>query len=402
MQATLQVNSAYTHLQEYGYRYEVVTGGAGSGKSYAVAQHIVLASMTPQNLGRKFLCVRKVARTLRNSVFALLRDIISEMGLAQWFRVNRSEMTLVSPIGVEIMMTGLDDVEKLKSVHGMTDIWIEEATELQRDDLRQLDLRLRGMGHEKRVVMTFNPILNTHWLKREFFDEPRLNARITKTTYKDNAFLDAEYRQHLEELKERSPYFYQVYTLGEWGVLGNVVFTDFVIEDFDYGPDDLESFGGGIDFGYNHPSAIVWAGMRDGEVYVFDEVYERKLTNADLVDVLRGIDQDKRWSYIADSAEPDRIEEFRRDGFNVSPAKKGKSSIKYGVDWLRQRRIHIHKTRCPHTAEEVMSYHYKEDRNGDTIDEPVDLNNHAIDALRYHFEEMWTGEVVHDFGWVIA
>jgi phage terminase large subunit len=279
---------------------------------------------------------------------------------------------------------------------------MEETTEFSTGDVKQVNLRLRGRGHQKRIVMTFNPILNTHWLKTEFFDRPRENVRITKTTYKDNAFLDAEYKAELESLQHTDPYWYQVYTLGEWGQLGNVVFTNFVIEDFDYRPEDLENFGGGIDFGFNHPSAVVLAGMRDGEIYIYDEVYQKGLTNAELIEVAGSIDPDQQYAYIADSAEPDRIREWIQKGWDVRPAKKGKDSVRYGIDWMKGRKIHVHATRCPNTANEIQAYHYKEDREGRILDDPVNLNDDAIAATRYHFEDLWTGNIVEGVKWVIA
>jgi len=386
----MRVNAAYSHLREYGPRFEILYGGAGSGKSYGIAQHIVLGALDPANRGRKYLCVRKVARTLRFSVFALLRDIISEMGLGAFFTINRSEMTFTSVTGCEIILLGLDDVEKLKSIHGVTDVWGEEATEFARDDIKQLNLRLRGPGQRKRIVLSFNPIMATHWLKKDFFDNARDNVRIVKTTYRDNAFLDDEYRAELESLKDVDEYFYQVYALGEWGQLGNLVFTNYVIEDFPYTADDLENVRGGIDFGYNHPSAIARVGFKDGEIYIFDEFYQSRLTNTELIDHAKEFDPEYQNNlYRADSAEPDRIEEFAQAGFAIEAAKKGKDSIRHGVDYLKRYRVHIHATRCPNTAAEWQGYKYREDRDGNVFDEPVDLNNHGIDAVRYATEDLW-------------
>lgn len=403
-EARVRYNPAYAHLfTDYGPRFEVVMGGSGSGKSYSVGQSIITGSLTDQGVGRKYLCVRKVARTLRHSVFSLLRSITTELGVNPYFAIHKTEMNIQSNrTGAEIVLAGLDDVEKLKSIHGITDVWVEEATELSEDDLTQLNLRLRGPGPQKRIVLTFNPILHTHWIKKAFFDREREDARITITTYKDNAFIDAAYKAQLEALKDVDPYFYQVYALGEWGQLGNQVFSNFVIERFPFGPDDLDSFGGGIDFGFNHPSAIVLAGMRDGEVYVYDELYERGLTNSELVEQAREIDPDHRWHYVADAAEPDRIKEFKQEGFNATPAKKGKGSVKYGIDWLKAHRIHIHADRCPNLASEIQSYHYREDREGNVLDEPVSVNDDAIAALRYWSEPQWTGQQVKGIAWVIA
>ena len=384
----LRVNRAYTHLREYGPRFEIVMGGAGSGKSYAVAQHILLTALDPNHRGRKFLCVRKVARTLRYSVFALLRSIISDHGLAPYFEINKTDMTFTSVTGTQIMLLGLDDVEKLKSIHGVTDVWGEEATEFSEGDLKQLNLRMRGPGHQKRIILTFNPISQLHWLKARFFDREDRGARITRTTYQDNAFLDQAYRDELEGLKDTDHYFYQVYTLGEWGELGNTIFSNYVIEDFDYGEDDLENVRQGMDFGYNDPSVLTRSGFRDGELYTFDELYLLKNTNTQLIEEIQSFYDYANNVITADSAEPARIAEMKSSGIPIQAAKKGKDSIRAGIDFIKRHRWHIHATRCPNLAKEVQAYKWREDRDGNVMDEPVDRDNHAIDSVRYGLEDL--------------
>jgi len=385
----VKINKVYQFLnQEYGPRFEVVYGGAGSGKSYAVAQEILLRAINEP--GRKFLCVRKVAKTLRHSVFALMNSIVSENGWTGIFQVHKSDMLLTSVNGSQIIMQGLDDAEKIKSIAGITDIWIEEASEVTEDDFKQLNLRLRGGGMAKRIILTFNPINALHWLKRYFFDVKRDNVRITKTTYLDNKpFLDAAYIAELEGLKA-DPYFYKVYTLGEWGELGNLVFHNFIIEDFPYGEGDLDNVCQGIDFGFNHASAVTRWGFRDGELYAFDEFFQRGLTNAQLIEATKAFDPEwYRHHYVADCAEPARIKEFRQADFDLSPAVKGKDSVRHGVDYMRRHRMHIHRSRCPNLAVEVQQFKYKEDREGNALDEFVEFNDDAIAASRYALEPLW-------------
>ena len=393
MQATVQVNEAYTFLRDYDNRFEVVMGGAGSGKSYSVAQHIILGVLDPANQGRKYLCLRKIGKSLRHSVFSLLKSIIWDMGLGEEFIINKTDMSFtLKGSGREILLGGLDDVEKLKSVHDVTDIWIEEATEVTQSDLIQLNLRLRGKGPKKRIILTFNPISQLHWLKGYFFDTPQDNTRITTTTYKDNAFLDDAYREELESLRDIDPYYYQVYTLGEWGRLGNLVFSNFVIEDFPYSEDDLENICEGMDFGYIHASAIVRMGFRDGELYAFDELCGKGWTNADFIaNAEEHFGNAKHVMQLtADSAEPDRIDEWNRAGWNVTPAKKGGGSLRYGIDYLAQHRWHIHGSRCPQLANEVQLFKRREDKDGNVNDKDfVELNDDAIAASRYGTEFIW-------------
>jgi len=408
LESKVRVNEAYTFLQEYGPRFEVIMGGAGSGKSYSVAQHIVLAAIDPKNMGRKFLCIRKVANTLRFSVFSLLSSIISEMGLTPFFSVHKSDMTITSVSGVVIMMVGLDDVEKLKSIHGVTDVWIEEATELTETDFKQVNLRVRGTDAQKRIILTFNPISVLHWLKAYFFDNPKNNSRITRTTWEHNAFLDEAYVNELRELASIDAYFHQVYTLGEWGMLGNVVFTNIVIEDFDYSEDDFENVCNGMDFGFAHASAIERIGFKDGHLYSFDELHGRGWTNPRFIENAKEHFGDAIYDMIitADSAEPARIKEWNDDGVTVLPAKKGKDSLRFGVDYLSRITWHIHKTRCSSLVGEVQSFKRREDKDGNALDDFVEINDDGIAACRYATEWIWgqahgiveTAVTASDFG----
>lgn len=204
-------------------RYLVLYGGAGSGKSVAAAQKLIIRMM--EEKPHKFLVVRKVATTLRNSVYSLIRGTIADWGVGQFFDIHKGDMDITCANGNQIIFAGLDDVEKLKSIHGITGMWLEEASELLQEDFQQLDLRLRGnTKHYKQIMISFNPISITHWLKLVFFDSKKPNSTVIHTTYKDNLFIDDEYKGTLEALRETDPYYYTVYALGEWGVLGQTVF----------------------------------------------------------------------------------------------------------------------------------------------------------------------------------
>lgn len=207
-------------------RYLVLMGGGGSGKSVFTAQKIIFRMLTEQK--HRFLVLRKVAKTLRESVFMEIKNVINRWGLQKLFKIPKgtsSELHISCVNGNEILFAGLDDVEKLKSISGITSVWMEEASECTPEDFRQLDIRLRGRTlNYKQFMITFNPIDINHWLKKEFFDYKKQNAATLHSTYQDNKFLDKEAIAVLEAFKETDPYFYQVYALGEWGVLGKTIF----------------------------------------------------------------------------------------------------------------------------------------------------------------------------------
>jgi hypothetical protein len=213
----IKVNRVYSPYLSNKDRYLVLYGSAGSGKSVFAAQKIVLRIVSEQ--GHRFLVVRKVANTLRSSTYQLILDTIRDLDLLNEFEVNKTEMRFTHKLtGNEILMGGLDDVEKLKSIAGVTGVWIEEATELTSDDLDQIDLRMRGETlNYKQILLSFNPIDERHWLKKRFFDDGMEYCTILKTTYRDNNFLDEEYKRTLELKAKVNPNYYRIYVLGEWG-----------------------------------------------------------------------------------------------------------------------------------------------------------------------------------------
>ncbi len=216
-QVKIRVNDSFYHLLSDTNRYEVIYGGSGSGKSVFASQKVILRTVGEEK--HRFLCMRKVANTLRSSVYQILIDCITDLGLRGEFEINKTEMRFTHiHTGNEILLAGLDDVERLKSIAGITSIWIEEATELTEADFDQIDLRLRGETiNYKQIILSFNPIDESHWLKKRFFDNKPENCTTLKTTFKDNLFIDDEYRVVLEQKASVSPNLYRIYYLGEWG-----------------------------------------------------------------------------------------------------------------------------------------------------------------------------------------
>ena len=208
------------------HRFLVLKGGGGSGKSIFAGRKILERVTTEP--GHRYLVCRKVAKTLRESCFKQLRAQAYEFYAGDIDYIPKGEsgdMYMRFRNGSVILFSGLDDVEKLKSIYNVTGVWIEEASELSEGDFNQLDIRLRGeTKYYKQIILTFNPIYITHWLKRRFFDRRDDRARIHESTYKDNRFLDDEAIRTLESFRETDEYYYMVYCLGQWGVTGKTVF----------------------------------------------------------------------------------------------------------------------------------------------------------------------------------
>jgi len=215
LEKTELINEIYYPLLFNESRYLVLIGGAGSGKSVFAAQKVIARCLEEKH---RFLIIRKVSDTLKDSVFKLITGMLGNMEILSLCDVNKTEKTIHFPNGSEIIMKGLDDPEKIKSIAGITGVWIEEATELQEGDFDQLDLRLRGDTISyKQIIFTFNPIDERHWLKKRFFDIEQPNCTTLHSTYEDNVFIDAEYKEILDQKSKVSPNFYRVYKLGQWG-----------------------------------------------------------------------------------------------------------------------------------------------------------------------------------------
>lgn len=380
-------------------RTQVFYGGSSSGKSvFVVGQRAVMDIMRG---GRNYLICRQVGRTIRNSVFNEVLKVIRNWGVSELFTVNKSDMVITCSNGYQILFGGLDDVEKMKSITPakgvITDIVIEEATETERATVKQLYKRQRGGSDStpKRLTLLFNPILQTHWIYEEYFSRAGWSDKqteyksddltILKTTYKDNKFLTADDVRDLES--ETDSYYYNVYTLGNWGILGNVIFKNWRVEDLADMQAQFTNRRAGLDFGFSSDPAALWVSHYDRKnktIYVFDELYERGLTNDVLAEeVIKHIGKDY---VIADSSEPKSIAELNRHGVNARGAKKGKDSVEHGIQWLQQQTI-IVDTRCINLQNELRTYKWKEDAAGNPIRQPVDKNNHLIDAGRYAHED---------------
>lgn len=398
-------NDVYYPFLDNLARVQIFYGGSSSGKSVFLSQRAIVDLL---NGGRNYLICREVGRTIKHSVFSEVKKVISAWKMLNEFRINESDMTITCGNGYQIIFVGLDDIEKLKSITPavgvITDIWIEEATETSKSTVKQLYKRQRG-GDEnipKRLTMSFNPIMQNHWIYEEYFGSISLTDKqteyrsdelsILKTWYIHNRFLTTDDVRDLEN--ETDPYFYNVYTLGNWGILGNVIFTNWTVEDLSGMIDQFTNRRNGLDFGFSSDPAALFRSHYDRmrkTIYIFDELYERGLTNDVLAgDLLKIIGDD---NIVCDSAEPKSVAELKQYGVNASAAVKGKDSVLFGIQWFQQQRIVI-DAKCINAKNEFMQYHWKEDKDGRAIRQPVDKNNHLIDAGRYAHEcdmvDNWT------------
>ena len=360
------------------HRFLILYGGAGSGKSVFAAQKLLIRTLS--EAPHKFLVVRKVAATLRHSVYALFKELIYQESLQELFKFNESSLEITNVLnGNKIIFKGLDDPEKIKSIAGITGIWIEEATELNEEDLEQLNLRLRGeTKHYKQIIITFNPVSAHHWLKKRFFDRQKEDVFALKTTYKDNPFLDKEYKEQLKKLELENPHYYRIYALGEWGNLEGLIYTTY--DEVKAMPEYFEDEFLGLDFGYNHATALVHVRIDGKDLFVNELIYKKETTNDEIIkEVEQKYPFAKSIKIFADSARADLIKEWQRCGFIVGPANK---NVFEGIMAVKSFHLKIVST-SSNLLKELASYAWKKNKDGVYLDEPIKINDDAMDAMRY-------------------
>ena len=382
----------YPYLLDYSKRYEVYYGGAGSGKSVFVAQKLVIKALKDV---RKILVLRKVNRTTKASTFQLLLDTLTNFNILNKCAVNRTDYSITLPNGSQFLCSGLDDTEKIKSIVGLTDAWLEEATEFCADDFSQVDLRVRDpYASGQQIILSFNPVSKANWCYLWFFaDNPemmelRRNVNIIKTNYLHNRFLPQAYIDTLLRMKETNPVYYTIYALGEFGSLEKLVYNNWQVMDF-----DAKSIKGqllcGCDFGYtNDPTAFVASLLVPAEnrIYVFQEWGGTGFLNNQIAQAISGLGFAKS-TIICDSAEQKSIDELRQMGLrNAKPSVKGKGSVLQGIQKLQQYELIIHPS-CVNIKEELENYSWTKDKQtNEYINEPIDKWNHYLDALRYSLQ----------------
>lgn len=381
-------------------RYQVLWGGAGSGKSHIVARKWLYRILKESDCQHRILIARKVNRTLKRSVFTLVKSVIARWGLSDQFEVNNTDLTITyKHNGAQMLFTGMDDPEKLKSIEGITGVWMEEATEFTQEDFEQLDLRLRGKTkYQKQIILTLNPISEQHWIKRVFFDDPIDGAFTLHTTYLDNSFIDDEYRMVMENKKKTNPRYYNIYALGNWGTAEGLVFNNVrqrvIREDEIAGLECVQ----GLDFGYtNDPTAFhqSYVDIKNKRIYVYDGFYEKGMQNADIAQAIKGMKAHKHKT-VADSSEPKSIDYIKGKSVRVEGAMKGRDSVNAGIDFLLEFEIIVNA----HLVEfmtEFNNYSWAVDKDGKATNKPVDDFNHFIDSLRYSVEH-----ISHPSGFVFA
>lgn len=347
------------------------------------------------------LVVRKTFSTLKDSCFSDLIWAINRLSVSHLWSFTTSPLQITFlPTGQTIFFKGLDDPLKITSISCPSGylcwLWVEEAFELSSEesfDFLQESIRGSLPPHLfKQITLTFNPWNEKHWLKKRFFDcPPNPDILAITTTYLCNEWLDSSDIKMFEDMKIRNFSRFQVAGLGNWGVSEGLVYNNFIVQDFDFNsiisrPSSSLIFG--LDFGYTNDPTALFCGIIDTsskEIFVFDELYEKSLTNFQIFNRISSMGYSKE-KIKADSSEPKSIDELRNLGLSrISPAKKGRDSVNNGIQFIQGFKIIISSS-CPNFLLEISNYSWKKDSFGKFSNFPIDDFNHLLDAMRYSIE----------------
>lgn len=392
------VGKHYGEFWRFKGRYKIVKGSRASKKSSTQSLKVITEII--ENPHINWLVVRKVERTLRDSCYAQLKWAIHRLKVDNFFKCSTSPLEITyKPTGQKILFRGLDDPLKVTSitveVGSLCRLWIEEAYEITSEDaFDRLDESIRGQlpkGMYHQVVLTFNPWSDRHWLKKRFFDEPSKNVLAMTTNYMCNEFLSEADLVLFEEMK-KNPRRYRTAGLGEWGIVEGLVYENweervFDVHEISIRPSVRSAFG--MDFGYVNDPSTLFCGLVDTvarEIYVFDEMYEKGMSNEDIKERVSEMGYSKE-RIKADSAEPKSIAYLRKAGLTrIRAAKKGPDSIRAGISIIQDYKIIIHP-RCVNFITEISNYTWDKDKFDNAINKPIDDFNHLMDAMRYAMEE---------------
>lgn len=400
------IGKGYYRYWHFKGRYRICKGSRASKKSKTTALNFIYRIMKYKDAN--LLVIRKTFRTMKDSCFSELKWAIERLGVLEYWNCQTSplEMTYL-PTGQKIYFRGLDDPLKITSITVSKGVlcwlWIEEAYEIaNEEDFDVLQESIRGRVPKdlfKQITLTFNPWNEKHWIKKRFFDcEENKDILAITTNYKCNEWLDKSDRKMFEDMQKINPRRYQVAGLGNWGIAEGLVYENFIEKEFDYKEiakrENIKTIFG-LDFGYTNDPTALFCGLIDldfREIYVFDELYKKALTNFEIYKEILKMGYSKE-IIKADSAEPKSICELRELGIDrIRATKKGKNSINNGIQFIQGFRIIIHP-RCVNFLTEITNYTWDKDKYGKLINKPIDEFNHLLDAMRYATEGIGDSDI---------
>ncbi len=363
IQATKIFKKNYDALQNPEVRFIINEGGSRSSKTYSLCQMLIIYCL--ENSGVIVSIIRKTFPALRATVMRDFMEILKDLNIYSNEQHNKSEHIYTFPNGSIVEFFSVDDEQKIRGRKRHV-AWCNEANELFMDDFTQLNMRT-----EQKLIFDYNPSDSTSWL----YELPKDESILIKSTYRDNPFLPDSIKRQIEDLKRTDEALYQIYALGEHAISKANIYSNWTF--LPHRPSRFTQFVMGLDFGYNHPTALVRIYWHEKDIFIEPVIYESYLTTTNLIDRMAAMGVEKDIEIIADYARPEIIAEMNNAGYNVLNANK---VVKKGIDNIKT--FGVFAMADKYLEKEYQNYKWK--KIGDQItDEPVKLFDDAMDAVRY-------------------
>lgn len=366
LEATNVFNKNFREWQSKEYRFVINEGGTGSSKTYSLAQLFLTILLTQKNTSLT-ICRNNLPQ-LRLSAMKDFFDIMEQAGIYRPERHNKTER-IYRYRGNVLNFISVEEGQKVRS-QKRDYLWINEANELSLESYRQLNMRTA-----RQVFMDYNPSDEFHWIYDQILT--RKEAVVIKSTYKDNPYLSPEIVKEIEHYRETDKNYWNIYGLGLHGISELKVYSTWHF--VDELPEGQELYG--LDFGWNHPTALTKVIMKDDDIYVKELLYQTHLTDPEIIDKLKELKVSTTFPIYADSEKPDAIKAIKSAGFNCRPARKEKGSVAAGIKMIKSRKLYITKDSV-NLLKELKSYSWIE-KDSRPTEEVVKENDHLLDALRY-------------------
>ncbi|MDO4470525.1 MAG: PBSX family phage terminase large subunit [Bacillota bacterium] len=398
----------YDFIDDWEYKFYFLVGGYGSSKSYHVAVKLIKKLLQEK---RKALVIREVFDTIRDSCFDLLEEVTNAMGVEEYLTFTTSPMQVRFKNGSRIIFKGMDKPAKLKSLNGVSVVWIEECSEVKYEGFKEILGRLRHPTLSNHIILSTNPVSKSNWCYKYFFqdrkndvlvldDEELYRKRIMivgntyyhHSTVDDNFFVPASYVEQLDDLQVHDPDLYRVARKGQFGINGTLVFPQFEVQPHEKILELMKAVKSpleknGMDFGFVTSYNAALRMLIDHEekiLYIYQEYYSRNKTDPEIAEDMED------WKNIvikADCAEPKAIKFYKQSGFRMKACKKFKGSRSMYTKKVKRFKKIICSDACPNTIDELKELTFAVDKDGEIIEDEFNIDPHTLSAIWYGLDD---------------
>lgn len=408
-------------VNDWDSKFYFLVGGYGSSKSYHVAVKLISKLLSEK---RKALVVREVFETMRESCFDLLEEVANSMQVEHLMKFTTSPMQVKFKNGSKIIFKGMDKPAKLKSLNGVSIVWIEECSEVKYEGYKEITGRLRHPTLSNHIILSTNPVSKANWCYKHFFEDKRehffylsdkklYEKRIIRkgkiyyhhSTVDDNYFVPDDYIEQLDDLKDHDPDLYRIARKGLFGTNGKKVFPQFVVmqhDDVMKAIDEIHDpmYKNGMDFGFvtSYNALLRLAVDHENKtLYIYWEYYSRDKTDPEIFEDIKEFAETQE-EIKSDNAEPKAIKFYKQNGIRMRKCKKFKGSRYVYTKKVKRFKKIICSDKCTNTIDELEDLTFKVDKDGEIIEDEFNIDPHTLSALWYALDDYEVSDLKRNRG----